>query len=147
MDKGEIMNYSFDNYGWLDDVDISDRSTSITPPAHGGKTVGQFYPNFTGTEWVLAVYANPPVAPAPVIEAKFWSAFDFYRRFTPSERISARELVKTDAIAEDFLHTLDAAIASGANILADDPDTIAGMGYLVLKGVITQTRHDEIIKG
>ena len=57
-------------------------------------------------------------------------AFDFYRRFTVAERVGIRTLAQTDPIAADFIATLDATIASGARVLANDPDLIAGLGYL-----------------
>lgn len=66
--------------------------------------------------------------PAPQI--KTWDAFAFYRRLTAAERIAIRTLATTDAIAADFMHTLDSAIASGTPVYATDPDLIAGLGYL-----------------
>lgn len=53
------MGYSYDMHGWLSDTEISERTTGKTPPAHGAKTVGQPYPNFTGVDWVMAVYVKP----------------------------------------------------------------------------------------
>jgi hypothetical protein len=64
------------------------------------------------------------------LQASIIPSFDFYRRFTPAERIAVRALAKTDPIAEDFLHTLDSAIASQVNVRSDDPDTRAGLAYL-----------------
>lgn len=82
-------------------------------------------------------------------EAKVWQAFEFYRKFTMSERIAARALAQTDPIAHDFLHTLDNAIASGANVRPDDPDTVNGMAYLsanpVGSPVLAAGRAEEIL--
>lgn len=61
---------------------------------------------------------------------RFVSGFEFLRRFTVAERIAVRALAKTDPVAEDFLHILDSAIASGTAVWTDDPDLISGMGYL-----------------
>lgn len=72
-----------------------------------------------------------------------WSAFDFLRRFTVQERVAARTLAKTDPVVEDFMDLLNKA----ANVLSDDPDTVAGMGYLVLVSVLTEQRMNEILGG
>lgn len=66
----------------------------------------------------------------PPAVVRSWPAFEFYRRLTSAERIAVRSLAKTDPIAEDVIHTLDAAIASGTQVRSDDPDLIAGMAYL-----------------
>ena len=65
--------------------------------------------------------------PTPIVTIP---AFDFYRRLTAAERIAIRMLAATDPIANDFLHTLDSAIASGTAVSATDPDLLAGMAYL-----------------
>ncbi len=51
------MTYFYDNYGWLSD---SGRATSIDPKFKGSPVVGELYPNFSGIEWQLCVYAEPP---------------------------------------------------------------------------------------
>lgn len=66
--------------------------------------------------------------PAP--QVKSWASFDFYRRLAAAERIAIRALANTDPIAADFMHTLDSAIASGAPVLANDADLLAGLAYL-----------------
>ena len=70
-----------------------------------------------------------PRAPEPAF-VKSWSAFDFYRKFTLAERIRVRALAATDPIANDIIHTLDSAMASGTPVRADDPETIDGLAYL-----------------
>lgn len=75
-----------------------------------------------------------PMQPfAPTMTAT-WPAFDFYRKFTSTERIRARALASVDPVADDIMRTLDAAIASGSNVRADDPDTINGLNYLSAYG-------------
>lgn len=49
------MNYYFDMYGWLTDVVIEGRSTTLVPP----QPENNMLPNFTGIEWILLKY-NPP---------------------------------------------------------------------------------------
>jgi len=54
------MNFFFDAWGWLSLVEIVGRTTTIEPPAHGERVAGQPYPNWTGVEWVLVAYSEPP---------------------------------------------------------------------------------------
>ena len=61
--------YSFNSYGWLSAEPIAGRETSVEPPAHGDKEVGQPYPNFTGVEWVLVDYSEPVIPVPPQIYA------------------------------------------------------------------------------
>lgn len=77
-----------------------------------------------------AALVAPPAPPAPPLVGPPIASFDFYRRFTPGERIAIRSLAKVDPVAEDFMHTLDAAIASGTPVRRDDPDLVAGLAYL-----------------
>lgn len=70
-----------------------------------------------------------------------WSAFDFLRRFTPAERVAARSLAKTDLIVEDFMDLLMKA----DNVISTDPDTQAGMDYLVANNVLTEARKNTIL--
>jgi hypothetical protein len=92
--------YSFDNYGWLSDSIIHGRTTSIQPPTHGAKTVGQPYPNFTGIEWVLVNYTEPVPYVAPVVEEPtkwFIDIGPFFDRFGSSKLavlMSSEPLVK-----------------------------------------------------
>ena len=75
--------YSYDSYGWFSAEEIPGRTTSIEPPQHGDKTVGQPFPNWTGHEWVLATYYEPPAPPAPPEDANAWWIYvgPFYDRF------------------------------------------------------------------
>lgn len=75
-----------------------------------------------------------PMQPFAPPVAATWPAFDFYRKFTSTERIRARALASVDPVADDIMRTLDAAIASGSNVRADDPDTINGLNYLSAYG-------------
>lgn len=76
---------------------------------------------YYSAEPVLEVEQAPTVSVTP--------AFDFYRKFTLQERIAIRTLAATDLIAEDFLATLNAAIAGGLNVRSDDHDLIGGLAY------------------
>jgi len=73
--------------------------------------------------------------------AATWSTLDFLLRFTPEERAAAR----SSAIPEvqDFLDLLRAA----GEVRSDHPLTQQGMGLLVMAGIITAERRDEILGG
>ena len=62
--------HSFDTHGWLSDVQISGRTTDVAPPAHGTKTVGLPYPNFTGVDWVMVPYSEPVQTTIPMDQLK-----------------------------------------------------------------------------
>lgn len=83
---------------------------------------------------------NGGVIPAGSVQLR-WTSFDFLRRFTAAERVAARTLAKTNPIIEDFMDLLGKA----ENVLSSDPDTQAGMGYLVMQGVLTVERMNEIL--
>jgi hypothetical protein len=79
-----------------------------------------------------------PVTPAPVLQ---WERLDFLRRFDMTERIAIRAARTADPILNDFFSLLE-----NADIVHnDDPDTLAGMGYLVQQGHITAARRDQIL--
>lgn len=79
-----------------------------------------------GPGWTRVNDAWVP-APAPRLQ---WPAFVWVRRMTAAERIATRTLANTDPIANDFIHLLDWAVASGTPIYADDADFRAGLVYL-----------------
>lgn len=79
-------------------------------------------------EWV---YAPRPAVPLTQLQ--------FLRRFTAQERIAIRS--STDPVIIDFLHLLDLA----QEVLTDDPDTVAAIGYLEQQGYIDAGRGEEIL--
>ena len=97
------------------------------------------HPTISG-EWVQCGTAGPgwkrqeggEFTPPPTPVAA-WEAFDFYRRFTVAERVGIRTLAQTNPIAADFIATLDATIASGSRVVANDADLLAGLAYLQTK--------------
>lgn len=98
-----------------------------------------------GWRYVDGVFIAPPEPESGTPTYKSWSAFDFYRKFSSAERIAIRTRTNTDPIAEDIYSTLNAAIASGANIRDDDPDTTNGLAYLESVGVLAAGRAAEIL--
>jgi hypothetical protein len=95
---------------------------------------------YNGPDFVTRLDGNDvPLANLQVT----WPAFDFLRRFEPQERIAARTLAKSDPVVEDFMDLLGRA----TNVVSDDPDTVAGMNYLVAIGVLTVARKNAILGG
>ena len=76
----------------------------------------------------------------PVFE---YLPLEFLRRFTPQERIAARNARLVDPILNDFFSLLEIS----PNIRSDDPDVSAGLGYMVMTGLIAPSRIAEILGG
>lgn len=95
-----------------------------------------------GSVWNGSTF-DPPPAPEP--EPQSWTALEFKRRFTSSERITMRTAATTDPVMADFLDILDTTGLSGSKVYADDADLIAGMAYTVAQGHISQARADEVL--
>lgn len=78
----------------------------------------------------------------PPTEIKTWSTLEFLKKFTQQERKSIKQAAKNDEDLDDFMLLL----TSSSIVVETDTDLIAGMGYLVTSGQITQERHDEIME-
>lgn len=100
---------------------------------------------WVGMEYVTHdhVVAPDPVEPPAPVQIYEWPRLDFLRRFTMAERIPIRAARATDAVLNDFFSLLENTDIVHSN----DPDTMAGMGYLVQQGYITAARRDEILVG
>jgi hypothetical protein len=72
-----------------------------------------------------------------------WTAYQFLLRFTPQERAAFRSAAASDPLVADFQQLASAA----QEIVSDDPMTVAGMGYLVQAGLLTQQRMTQILTG
>lgn len=70
-----------------------------------------------------------------------WTSYQFLNRLTASERADIRQRALTDPNVADFLMLATAA----QEVLSDDPVTIMGMGYMVMIGVFTEVRKNEIL--
>lgn len=81
------------------------------------------------------------IAPPPEAVKTWESVLLFKEEFTQEERIAMRQLAKKDVLAEDFLDMLNGATF----VTAADPRVQQGLGYMVLKGALTQARVDEIL--
>lgn len=66
------------------------------------------------------------------------SALAFKQRLTGTERMAIRAAAATDPVITDFLDLLD---TPGQGIIElDNPDTVAGMAYLVAHSLLTADR-------
>ena len=84
---------------------------------------------------------SPRFIRAPLIFS--WTSYQFLNRLTSAERSDIRERAKTDSNVADFLMLATAA----QEVVSDDPMTIAGMNYMVMIGVFTEQRKNEILDG
>ncbi len=96
----------------------------------GGKYLYQASELVLNPAWVDPVDAIPAIPAAPEPTERYVSGVEFLRRFTVAQRIAARQLAKTDPIAEDFFDLLDKTIAQNGRVNLIDPDTVSGVGYL-----------------
>jgi hypothetical protein len=88
-----------------------------------------------------------PLPPDPEPPVRWIHKALFKRRFTSAERISIRLAETNEAVPiearlamTDFREVLDAT----EKVYLDDPDVIAGLGLLVLLGLLTEDRPSEI---
>lgn len=65
----------------------------------------------------------------------------FMQRMAASARIAVRQAAKTDPYIEDFLDLLAATI----EVNLDDPDTLAGVQYLVASELLTQAEAEALL--
>jgi len=86
--------------------------------------------SFDGTNWLRAPRPKVPI-----------SVLAFLRRFPQQKRIAIR--ASNDPIIEDFLALLYSTRKSEVEL--DDPDTIAGVGYLVSQGFLTEAEAAEVL--
>lgn len=91
----------------------------------------------------VSVAEPAPDAPPPEPQPQEWTAVEFLRRFTPTERITARAARKTDAVLDDFYALLEQAPV----VHSIDPDVALGLGYMTQQGYLAVGRAEEILHG
>jgi hypothetical protein len=94
---------------------------------------------FPDKGWTYAPGETPRFKP-PVVP-NVWTAYQFLLRFTEAELLAIRAAAVTDPITWRFLTLATAA----QEIIANDPQTLAGMDYLVSAGLLTEQRKAEIL--
>lgn len=70
------------------------------------------------------------------------STYEFFSRFSMTEIMAFNSLLATDPVVKVFYQKLELSNA----VFLDNPDTVAGLGYLVSMGIITENRKNEILK-
>ena len=112
------MRYAFDDYGWYaGEVQDGPRTTGLNPDFSGDRVVGQPYPNFTGVEWVLANYSEPPPPDLrPIRRAEIFAELAKIDADTTKPR-TLRELSLGIQSTIDWVQTQDAkAVALRADL-------------------------------
>lgn len=82
----------------------------------------------------------PVPPPTPVAEHKI-SRIAFMQRIPAAKRIAIRSAGKADPVVEDFLDLL----AATDTVDLSDGDTLMGVGYLVMQGLLTQAEAEELL--
>lgn len=63
------MMYNYDKYGWLTTNPLFvTRTTSVVPQKTTPPVVGEFYPRWSGSTWLLDAYVEPEAEPEPIPE-------------------------------------------------------------------------------
>jgi hypothetical protein len=88
----------------------------------------------------LPVPPEPPPEPEP--EPKRITRIGFMQRIPTPKRIAIRVAAKTEPIIEDFLDLLSATDL----IELDHPDTLMGVQYLVMQGLLTQAEAEAVLE-
>lgn len=88
----------------------------------------------------VATESGEWIAPEDTREYKHFDVRDFFKLFTP-ERVA----IKTATTADVHIGIWYDDALSAKYITYSDPDTVAGMQYLVDANLLTQERHDEIV--
>jgi len=89
--------------------------------------------------WGYDANATPRFIAPPSVNV--WTAYQFLLRFTEAELLGIRTAATTDPLTWRFLTLATAA----QEIVSNDPQTVAGMDYLVAAGLLTEQRKGEIL--
>lgn len=89
-------------------------------------------------KWLSEGNTPEPADPEPE-PVKSWTPYEFQKRFTRAERIAI--ISSIDVYVKDFW----SMAISVQEIIADNPDTVNGMNYLVSIGLLTEVRKTEIL--
>lgn len=92
-----------------------------------------------GPFWTYSANSTPRFIAPP--QAIVWTAYQFLLRFTEAELTGIKQAANSDPVTWRFLTLATAA----QEIINNDPQTVAGMAYLVSQNLLTQQRSDEIL--
>jgi len=113
-----VLDYKNKVTALVDQEDVPERGIK----AYGGAAVGKYWNGST-------------------FDAPKWLTYEFLQRFTDAELDGCLVAAQTNAIVRRFITFAEAA----HEIIADDPETVAGMDYLVSLGLLTSARKTEIL--
>jgi hypothetical protein len=93
-----------------------------------------------GDRWTGSRFVTPDSGPV----VKTWDELQLMREFTLAERVAIIAAASTDPLIASLLTMARATVVNGGRVRADDPDLIAGLGYLVAAGLLADVRPSEI---
>ena len=73
---------------------------------------------------------------------KTWTALEFLSRFTDTEMMA----IENGRISDPYIQAFYRSALAAQEVVSDDPRTIAGMDYLVMIGIIDESRKSEILE-
>ena len=115
---------------------VREHDVPPTPAPHKIELQADEFPD---KGWTYAPGETPRFKP-PVVP-RVWTAYQFLLRFTEAELLGIRTAATTDPLTWRFLTLATAA----QEIVSNDPQTVAGMDYLVSAGLLTEQRKGEIL--
>lgn len=138
----------FDLYGWYSAAPIVGREAPEPPSIPAQKVVGQPYPNWTGVEWVMVPYFDPPAPPDPAEQAVVATTspitkLQFLDLLTDAEIGNILDAAKTVKPIAVFVKKLELA----GDINLSDPRTIAALNALEAAGLLGSGRAARILTG
>lgn len=132
------MTYSFDSCGWFNAADIPGRHTDIAPPVvTGSPAVGQPWPNFTGTGWVMVNYAAPVPQPAKPRQP--------ISKVVVLSRVTSTEWANFTGSTDQNVRYAKAVFDAAAEVNPDDVITQTLFGVLTAAGILAVGRTAQIL--
>jgi hypothetical protein len=135
------MLYYYDDYGWLTQQIIPDRSTDMAPPS---AVPEGHQPNWSGRTWIIVPYIPSPPLPPP--EPRWISNAEFVRRLHDDEwELINAEISSNPTLArlKDKLILGDPANPGYVNL--DAQELSQGFDYVVALGIITAERKSALL--
>lgn len=141
----EIRNENGINVGY---IDVNGRQTCIVYDPNSNP-LEPFEKVEYLEKYVQAVHeqleAMPIIKPVEIIPEgrREFHPHDFWLRFPTERQTQILEASRTDANVENFRMQL----LMISKIISDHPMTVAGMGYLVSQGLLTEKEKNQILGG
>lgn len=152
------MSNNFDLWGWYtEDPRFADRVASKAPANKPGAPVaGQPYPNWTGHEWVMQAYVEPPPPAAPVEPpappAPEWAWYLDIGPFTDRLGAAATAIdvssaapmvaIRSDFARRKWIDLKDPRVIAAVHYLAGQPHPVLGT---LDPALLTATQADMVL--